>query len=70
MTEGTVHQFRSGLVANRPKVPEIDAWRLPFLKRLLEERANDCIETLDGGEQEERKAWAKRRQELIDSLCS
>ena len=58
-----VWQIRSSLVAARPTIPSVDVWRLPFLEKLLEDRRHPYG---GGGEA---KAWRKRREELIESLC-
>ena len=65
-----VQQFRAGLVAARPEVPSADLWRLPYLKRLLEDRTTSYINPEDEEGQNEVKAWRKRREELIESLCA
>ena len=47
-----------------PTVPRVDAWRIPYLGRLLEER--DIL--VHQGE--EFSEEVERVQELIDSICS
>ena len=68
--KASVQQFRACLVAARPEVPAADFWRIPFLKKLLEDRANSCINQDEDAELEEAKAWKVRREELIGSLCA
>ena len=65
-----IQQFRAGLVAARPEVPSADFWRLPYLKRLLEDRTTSYINPEGDEEEKEAKAWRKRREELIESLCA
>ena len=56
-------KIREALATREPTVPRVDAWRIPYLGRLLEERdvlayqGNELSEEVD------------RVQELIDSLC-
>ena len=55
----SAHKIREELASREPDVPRADAWRIPYLGRLLEER--DTLAYL--GEEVERV------QELVDSLC-
>ena len=57
-------KIREELVKREPDVPRVDARRIPYLGRLLEER--DTLAYTDGEHQEQ----IERVQELIDSLCS
>ena len=68
--KASVQQFRASLVAARPEVPAVDFWRLPFLEKLLEDRKNGCTNQKEDEELKETKAWSKRREEIIESLCA
>ena len=57
-------RIREELVTREPTVPRVDAWRNPYLGRLLEER--DVLGYQGDASCEE----VERIQELIDSLCS
>ena len=57
-------RIRKALAEREPTVPGVDAWRIPYLGRLLEERdvlAYQGVETCEE---------VDRIQDLIDSLCS
>ena len=57
-------KIREELASREPTVPRVDAWRVPYLGRLLEER--DVL-VYQG---EELSEEVDQVQELIDSLCS
>ena len=57
-------KIREELATREPAVPRVDAWRIPYLGRLLEER--DVL-VYQG---EELCEEVEQVQELIDSLCS
>ena len=57
-------KIREELAKREADVPEVDAWRISYLGRLLEER--DTLSYLG----EEHQEQIERVQELIDSLCS
>ena len=57
-------KIREELAKREPDVTRVDAWRIPYLGRLLEER--DTLSYMG----EEHHEQVERVQELIDSLCS
>ena len=57
-------RIREVLAEREPTVPGVDAWRIPYLGRLLEER--DVL----AYQGEELCEEVDRIQDLIDSLCS
>ena len=57
-------KIREELAKREADVPEVDAWRISYLGRLLEER--DTLSYMG----EEHQEQIERVQELIDSLCS
>ena len=57
-------KIREELAKRETDAPMVDAWRIPYLGRLLEER--DTLSYMG----EEHDEQMERVQELIDSLCS